>query len=149
MLEEFSCGAVVFSWDADRKTPLFVLVFSKRNQKWGFPKGHIENGETEIDAAKREIFEETGVKDVKFTEGFHIEDVYEIEGVLPKTKGEKVLKHSIYFLAETENFNFAPTASDDEISEIKFLSFEDALAKLPFENQKEILKKARKKITGK
>lgn len=99
MLKETSCGAVVYKMTQDGGVPIFLLVNSKRSNRWGFPKGHIENGESETETAKREIFEETGIKNVKFVENFRQEDVYLINGVLDETKGRLVEKHSVYFLA--------------------------------------------------
>ena len=99
MLKETSCGAVVYRMTQDGGVPIFLLVNSKRSNRWGFPKGHIENGESETETAKREIFEETGIKNVKFVENFRQEDVYLINGVLDETKGRLVEKHSVYFLA--------------------------------------------------
>ena len=39
-----------------------LLVKGRRSGKWSFPKGHIESGETSLDCALRELYEETGVK---------------------------------------------------------------------------------------
>jgi 8-oxo-dGTP pyrophosphatase MutT (NUDIX family) len=39
-----------------------LLVKGRRSQKWSFPKGHIKCGELPVDCAKRELFEETGVR---------------------------------------------------------------------------------------
>ena len=58
MKHEYSCGAVLFV-----KTPegvKYVLV-KEKNGNVGFPKGHIEKGETEHECALREIKEETGL----------------------------------------------------------------------------------------
>ena len=38
----------------------FLLIKNRRSNNWGFPKGHIEKGETEVATAKREVLEETG-----------------------------------------------------------------------------------------
>ena len=38
------------------------VLFIHRNNRWDLPKGRIEKGENEIDAAVREVIEETGVK---------------------------------------------------------------------------------------
>ena len=65
---------------------------------WDFPKGNIEVGEDELGAARREIFEETGIQVVNFLEGFRkkIEYQYTRGGILiQKEVGQicsKVLK---------------------------------------------------------
>ncbi len=142
MLKEFSYGAVIYKmFNAE---PVFLLVKSNRSGRWGFPKGHTEKGENGIETAKREIFEETGIKDIVFIEGFREEDIYMIEGTLPETKGKETEKHSIYFLA---NALSEPSGSDQsEISEIKWCSIEEAVNILPFNNQQKVIKSAYKII---
>ncbi|NTG34809.1 NUDIX hydrolase [Agrobacterium rhizogenes] len=39
-----------------------LLIVSRRNGRWGIPKGHVDPGETSRDTARREAFEEAGVK---------------------------------------------------------------------------------------
>lgn len=61
MKTETSAGGIVLrktakGWD--------VLVVRDMNNKLTFPKGNVEKGENEIEAAKREIFEEVGIADV-------------------------------------------------------------------------------------
>ena len=43
----------------------FVLVVNQRGTSWSLPKGHLEKGETPIQAAKREITEESGITDLQ------------------------------------------------------------------------------------
>jgi diadenosine hexaphosphate hydrolase (ATP-forming) len=50
-----SAGAVVFRGG-------HVLLLQKANGEWGFPKGHVEPGETARAAARREIREEAGIE---------------------------------------------------------------------------------------
>ena len=38
-----------------------MLVFETYSKCWSLPKGHIEAGETDVQAALRELFEETGL----------------------------------------------------------------------------------------
>ncbi|MDR2395864.1 MAG: NUDIX domain-containing protein [Endomicrobium sp.] len=145
MLKETSCGAVVYKM-LQNGSPAFLLVNSKRNNKWGFPKGHVENGENEIETAAREIFEEIGIKKLKFVENFRQEDVYLINSAIDETKGHLVEKHSVYFLAlaleSTSNFD------EDEISRLEWVDIKKAQEILPFDNQKKIIKLAYDKLIG-
>lgn len=43
----------------------YVFSYNKKRQGWEIPGGHIEEGETWIDAAKREMYEETGATKIK------------------------------------------------------------------------------------
>jgi len=40
-----------------------VIVVSQKGTSWSLPKGHVRNNESNLNAAKREIYEETGIKD--------------------------------------------------------------------------------------
>ena len=68
MNKEFSAGAVIFK--RENKGILFLIIYSGRNMIWGFPKGHIEQSETEREAAIREIKEEVGLENLQFIKGF-------------------------------------------------------------------------------
>ena|SRR3989344_7973462 len=43
-----------------------IILVSQRGQAWVLPGGHIEVGERKIEAAKREIYEETGIESLEF-----------------------------------------------------------------------------------
>lgn len=43
------------------KSENFIILVQSRGNLWGFPKGSIEENEETIDAAVREVFEETGI----------------------------------------------------------------------------------------
>lgn len=59
MIKTESAGGIVLRGD-------FVLIVNQRGTSWSLPKGHIETGETPLQAAKREIFEESGIKNLQF-----------------------------------------------------------------------------------
>jgi ADP-ribose pyrophosphatase len=64
---ERSAGGVVY-YDAGGDGPVYLLM-SNRKGYWEFPKGHVDQGETEEEAAIREVREETGLNDVKIVSG--------------------------------------------------------------------------------
>ncbi len=75
--------------------PRYLLLRSASHQTWGAPKGHLEPGETPLQAATRETLEETGIDDLHVVAGFHREFSYEVTG---RSRGS-YLKRVHYFLA--------------------------------------------------
>ena len=59
MQYEKSCGAIIYR-KFHGNTEL-LLIKHANGGHWSFPKGHVENNETEEETAKREIFEEIGI----------------------------------------------------------------------------------------
>ncbi len=144
MYEEKSAGAVLYREQSDEIK--FLLIYSKRNGEWGFPKGHIEKNETETEAAVREIFEETGIKvsEKDFNRNFRFSDTYKIKGTLDSTKGRIIDKKVIYYLCAVKNiYDDTAICENEEIEKIKWMSFEEALSVLKYEKQKELLKFAK------
>ena len=129
---EKSCGAVLFRKEKDGLS--FVLVTSPKRY-WGFPKGHIERGETEKETAIREIREETSLQ-VRFLEGFRAVD----EHPLLREGRPNSIKRTVYFLAQYENQT--PVPIDPEIAEVRLMNYGDAYRALYSERLKEILKEA-------
>ncbi|MFD3157935.1 bis(5'-nucleosyl)-tetraphosphatase [Haloimpatiens sp. FM7330] len=127
---EKSCGAVVYrKCGADIE---FIAVKSRESGHWGFPKGHMESGETEIETTKREIFEETGLE-VTLLDEFRTEIEYYLS--------ENINKRVIYFIGKTENQ--CVNIQQEEIADYKWLNYSDMLNILTFENAKDVLKKAK------
>ena len=54
-----SCG--VLPWRRHNGAKEYLIVFERYSQCWSLPKGHMEAGETEMQTALRELFEETGL----------------------------------------------------------------------------------------
>ncbi|HZT58190.1 MAG TPA: NUDIX domain-containing protein [Pyrinomonadaceae bacterium] len=59
MIETRSAGGVVVNDEGK------ILVVSQHGTSWSLPKGHIEDGEDELTAARREIYEESGISDLE------------------------------------------------------------------------------------
>ncbi len=130
MLHEKSCGAIVY-----RKfhgNTEILLIKHINSGHWSFPKGHVEPGETEVETAKREIMEETGI-DVIIDPSFR-----ETVSYSPKRGTQKVV---VYFLAKAKNSDYV--AQEDEIAEIRWIEIGRAGTVLTYENDKSIVSKAR------
>ena len=100
---------------------------------WGYPKGHLNDQETPIKAAEREVYEETGFKVYAVGNKPIAESRYEIK------KDGKPVKKTVWFyeMNVVESFSKEP---DDEIEEIAIVPFEEAYKLLAYEEDKKILK---------
>lgn len=127
---EKSCGFVVYRVVQDKRE---YLIIRASNGEYGFPKGHIENNETEYETAIRELKEETNIE-VQIVDGFREQIEY------PLINKKNVMKQSVYFLGKWLDSNIV--CQETEVSEAMFVSIEKALELLPFEDTKNIIKKA-------
>ena len=93
-LYEKSCGAVIFR--KNKNDVKLLLVKNHNGRHWSFPKGHIEENETEEETAIREIKEETNL-DVKIMDNFR-----EVSSYCPFGK---IRKEVVFFLARTISDN--------------------------------------------
>lgn len=135
---EKSVGAIIFRKGEKGEILYLLLNYSAigkiEKSYWGFPKGHIEKREKEIETIKREIKEETGIEDINFVENFK-----ETEKYFFKFKRKNILKFVTYYLVETKTKKVK--LSFEHIG-YKWLPYKEALEQLTFQNTKEILKKA-------
>ena len=100
---------------------------------WGYPKGHLDEKESPIKAAEREVFEETGFKVKSIGTKPIAESRYEIK------KDGKAIQKTVWFyeMKVVESYNKEP---DQEIEEIAIVPYEEALSLLTYEEDKKILK---------
>jgi len=126
-MQEKSAGAILFHGSQ-------VLLLHYEAGHWGFPKGNIESGESEQQAALRELEEETGISQAALIPGFRetIEYFYRL-------KGKTVHKTVIFFLAKTQQKEVK--ISHEHIG-FKWLPQKEALKQLTFKNSRKNLEKA-------
>lgn len=134
MRDERSSGAVIFSIDKDSGAEFLLLHHTSGH--WDFPKGNIESGEDEKQAARREILEETGIQDVNFLEGFREKIEYRYK------RGEKLIhKEVIFYLLRTNTKKI--TLSNEHIAYV-WNKYDNAVKQLTYKNTKNVLTEAKK-----
>ncbi len=135
--QERSAGAVVFRYVAGpdgAPHPLFLLIRdSYRN--WGFPKGHLEQGEAPDRAALREVAEETGLSEL-FLRG-------EIETIdwYFRFRGRLIHKFCHFFLVESASENTTPQR-DEGITACRWVPLEEAVELISYANARAVLRRA-------
>jgi 8-oxo-dGTP pyrophosphatase MutT (NUDIX family) len=121
MKKEISAGFVVFRKENEKI--LFLLLQNSSKKFWDFPKGNIDEKESEAEAAKRELKEEAGIEEITIVKGFKKEMKY-----FYRWKGELIDKKVVMFLGEVES------------PKIKLSWEHSAYDWLPFDEAKKLLK---------
>lgn len=130
---EKSCGAVVYrKYHGNIE---ILLIKHVNSGHWSFPKGHVEDDETEIETAKREIMEETSIE-VMIDPTFR-----ETVSYSPK---KDVQKEVVYFIARARNTNF--TLQQAEVCDARWIDINYASNVLTYDNDKKIVNKAKNVI---
>lgn len=129
---EYSAGGVLFRRTGDG--PRYLLIRDSYNN-WGFPKGHLDEGETPKAAARREVAEETGLSDLVLHE-----PLGQIDWRF-RFRGLRVHKFCHFFLFEAPTGT--PTPQREEgISDCRWCALDDALGRIPYANARDVLRRA-------
>ena len=128
---EKSAGVIVFRRSGNS---IKYLLLKYGWGHWGFIKGHIEPGESEIQTVKREAFEEAGLSDLRFVFGFR--DKIEYDYFM---KGRKIHKVVYYYLAETSQEDVKLSYEHQDFA---WLDYENALKRITYDNDRGVLRKA-------
>lgn len=135
--EQNSAGFILFKGDGNRK----YLLLKHGIDYWNFPKGKLESGESDFDAAKRELNEETGITNIEIIDGF--EDTFRYSFLVKEGLIKKVVK---MFLAK---YLKGSINLSNEHEEYEWFDFKDALNILKFNNIRNALKVADKYLSEK
>lgn len=136
MKKEKSCGAIIYRKNNDRIE--YLIICSKKGHHWSYPKGHVENSETEEETALREIFEETALKPV-LDLNFRMMVTYS-----PKVG---VIKDVVYFIGEISNQKVK--IQEEEVLNYKWLPYNETLSMVTHDNEKNIIIEANKYLLNK
>ena len=129
MKKEKACGTIII--DNNK-----VLLIRQKQGFYGFPKGHVEGNETEVETAIRETKEETNL-DVVVDESKRFEISYIVN--------DNIDKNVIYFLAKLTGENNI-IAQEEEINEVLWVDIDKAEDILTFDNLKELWKEVLKEV---
>lgn len=133
MKTERSAGVLIYR--LTRQGPK-ILVLHYDAGHWDFPKGKLEAGETDIQAALREVVEETGITQVKIQP-----DWKETLHYMYTREGERISKTVVFFLGLTTQ---TTVRLSDEHKAFAWLSPEKAIEQVTFDTAKKILHLAAK-----
>jgi len=136
-VEETSAGGIVF-----RRAPAgpVVLLIRDSYRNWGFPKGHLEEGEDAAAAAIREIAEGTGLTGLISHGPIRAIDWHF------RFRGRLIHKTCTFFLFESPSGDAVPQA-DEGISACRWLSFEEAMRTVSYANARDVLREAVQVVT--
>ncbi len=101
MIHAHSAGGIVLNIHGQ------IALAQQGNNSWSFPKGHVNPGEDFLTAAKREIYEETGLQKISLIKPF---SSYDRSGMTYSEDGERVAgKKTIHlFLFTTQEITLKP-----------------------------------------
>ena len=137
MVKEISAGAVIYKIE---NNIIFYLIEYMSLGHISLCKGHLEEGESLIEAAIREVYEETSLN-IDLDTNFHHVITYS-----PK-KG--VIKDVHFFIGKTMDSTSPIDLHDKEVVKSAFFPYEEALSYLTYETDKETLRLAHKYILEK
>lgn len=131
-MEEIACGAIIFR---EKNNKVEYLIIQHRNDgHWFFPKGKMEENETKMQCAQREILEETGLENLRFIDNFEIEYYYQF------LRGRQIVNKKVYFYIAEAGKNDKVRLSDEH-QNYKWLGFTKAYNLLTHKKSKDSIKK--------
>jgi 8-oxo-dGTP pyrophosphatase MutT (NUDIX family) len=133
---ETSAGGIVFR--LEHGAPLFLLIRDSYGN-WGFPKGHLEQGESAEDAALREVREETGLSELASCGLIDTIDWYF------RFRGRLIHKSCHFYLMETSQSDTAPQQAEG-ITACQWVTYGEAHEAVSYANAREVLRRAREMI---
>lgn len=158
MPREKSAGAIIYRME--NGNPYYLLLHYGPGH-WGFAKGHVEGNETEEQTTRREVAEETGIKDLDILPGFKkIEKYFFRQYPRPEQKSPTkaseagnltgkarpwVFKLVTFFVAEAKTKD---VKISHEHTGFVWLPIAEAIKKTTFKNSKKLLKEANDFILG-
>jgi 8-oxo-dGTP pyrophosphatase MutT (NUDIX family) len=135
-LHERSAGVIVYVIPKSGGPEQFLLL--NYGKYWDYPKGHVEAGEDDVTAARRELREETGITDVELDPEFRQELAYFFRG----RKG-LIRKTVVFFLGRTETQDVVLSHEHEGYA---WLEYAAARERLTYASAKQVLEAAKRRL---
>lgn len=137
IVREPTAGGIIFR--RDKNGEVEILLAEDARNRWTIPKGHIEEGETAEQAAKREIGEEVGLHDIEMVSWLgKIHFRY-------RRQDKLVLMTTQIYLVKAHGDTDA-TEKDHWMSDLRWFKFNEALDLIEYEDIGKLMLLAMKKI---
>src|ERR1700722_14936550 len=133
MKKQTSAGIVVFH-EHDNKVEYLLLQYAAGH--WDFAKGKLEEEETKLQAARRELQEETGLTDIEIVPGFEESLSY----IFKDFRGKPIEKTVTFFVGHIDEKKDI-TLSREHQGYI-WLGYEEGVTRLTYSNAREVLIRA-------
>lgn len=135
---ELSAGGVVYRRDEDAIDLALAARRTRRGQlAWGLAKGAIEQGESDEQAAVREVLEETGLEAEVEADLGDIRYFYVWEGV-------RVRKRVHFFLMHATGGDVAN--HDSEMEDVRWFPLRTAIKRAAYKGEREVIERAAKRL---
>jgi len=123
-----------------------LALVEQHGNSWSFPKGGVEAGESERDAAVREVAEETGLRELEWLADLGTYERYSIARDGKSELQEQGLRPRTFFLFKTPQADFHEHDPHGEITRVRWVTVDEALALLTHPKDREFLASIRSKI---
>lgn len=128
---ELAAGTLLFHSSSTE----VLLLYETAEDRWCFPKGHVETGETLAQAAIRETREETGIREFSLQE-----EIGEVSyRFFDPRKGRNVFKTTVYFRALTSESGAHPEST---FSAYRWVPTSEALRLVAYDSDRRVLELA-------
>jgi len=138
-----SAGGVIYQ---EREGQMYVALIatkggvhpegSPRRERWGLPKGIVEKGEESAQTALREVAEETGLEGEVVGKLGYIEYWF-------RSPEDKILYHKFVDFYLLEYRSGKVEEHDWEVEQARWFPIEEAIERISFDNERDILRKAK------
>jgi bis(5'-nucleosidyl)-tetraphosphatase len=139
--EERSAGFLIFHRRGESPPNDLRFLLLNYGRHWDFAKGHVDKDESDLDAALRELREETGIREITSVPDFQQEIVY----FFRSARHGLIRKTVVFYLAEVAKTDVI--LSEEHVG-YEFLPFEPAVKRATFAAAKELLRAAHSHLTA-